>query len=590
MIRTMTLALVLGLPAGALADATLEDEVRVESTIALGGDRDDGVRLAASGELVAFVGSDRLQLFRRDGLEAARVAVTPVTRVEDVAMQGAELVSASPTQGVQLWNWDGDVLVPGERFTPWATSPVGVRVALEGRNLAIAALHSGVGQPSVWVYRRGTDGAFALEQEWMGTGGDVALSGDRLLVLESETDARSFRRDGGSWTLEGAIPDTQGQERHSRVALDGDWAATLIHHNRGGRTDREVTFARWTGADWVVVERRAYSVPIRDTEGGVAIRGRVAVVGTGYQEQAVEVFRLDEAGLQAQGVLALETAFGRDVALTADRLVAGYTRWDRAGSVNRQIGAAYDAALRFTDGTVCEEDAQCGSGFCVDGVCCDTRCGDGRVDCRACSVAAGAAADGVCGVASEGTLCREALGECDLPETCDGVGDRCPPDAVAGPDTECRASAGVCDAAEVCDGFAVDCPADASEVNGTMCVDTAACGAWCVDGACLAMPGFCDDGDVCTADMCGEAGCEHAPIEGCCRADLDCDDGDPCTLDTCQPFTGRCESRGDPMCVADDGPTEAGGCVSAGRAPGSPWTLLVALALWLGARKRRGHR
>ena len=41
-------------------------------------------------------------------------------------------------------------------------------------------------------------------------------------------------------------------------------------------------------------------------------------------------------------------------------------------------------------GVPCGEAAGCQSGFCVDGVCCDTACGGGAGDdCQACAVAAG---------------------------------------------------------------------------------------------------------------------------------------------------------------------------------------------------------
>jgi hypothetical protein len=63
---------------------------------------------------------------------------------------------------------------------------------------------------------------------------------------------------------------------------------------------------------------------------------------------------------------------------------------------------AYGIAVRATffgiavNGTTCTEDDDCRSGFCVDGACCDSRCGGGAVDCLACSIAAGGVADGVC--------------------------------------------------------------------------------------------------------------------------------------------------------------------------------------------------
>lgn len=42
-----------------------------------------------------------------------------------------------------------------------------------------------------------------------------------------------------------------------------------------------------------------------------------------------------------------------------------------------------------------------------------------------------------------------------------------------------------------------------------------------------------DDGNLCTADICGPQGWEHIPY-----VVKDLDDGDPCTLDSCNPDIG----------------------------------------------------
>ncbi|MFO0755310.1 MAG: DNRLRE domain-containing protein [Byssovorax sp.] len=48
-------------------------------------------------------------------------------------------------------------------------------------------------------------------------------------------------------------------------------------------------------------------------------------------------------------------------------------------------------------GASCTSNSECVSGFCTDGVCCTDACAGGDTDCRACSVAAGGAQNGVCG-------------------------------------------------------------------------------------------------------------------------------------------------------------------------------------------------
>jgi hypothetical protein len=67
-------------------------------------------------------------------------------------------------------------------------------------------------------------------------------------------------------------------------------------------------------------------------------------------------------------------------------------------------------------GTVCSADDECASGFCVDGVCCDTACGGGVGDCQACSVAAGAPADGTC-TPLTGPVCDDG-NACTQTDTC----------------------------------------------------------------------------------------------------------------------------------------------------------------------------
>ncbi|MDI3284493.1 hypothetical protein [Polyangium sp. 15x6] len=73
-------------------------------------------------------------------------------------------------------------------------------------------------------------------------------------------------------------------------------------------------------------------------------------------------------------------------------------------------GAPYDSVrVRLSRITTCGD---CPSGFCSDGVCCDTACGGGdTTDCMACSVAAGAPADGVC-APLDGTTCGDGTNVC----------------------------------------------------------------------------------------------------------------------------------------------------------------------------------
>ncbi|WP_159396962.1 Kelch repeat-containing protein [Sorangium cellulosum] len=89
------------------------------------------------------------------------------------------------------------------------------------------------------------------------------------------------------------------------------------------------------------------------------------------------------------------------------------------------------SAERFiVGGAACASAAECATGFCVDGVCCGSACDAGP--CDACSVAAGAAFDGVCAqltgpVCDDGDACTQgdscSVGVCrGTPGEADGCG------------------------------------------------------------------------------------------------------------------------------------------------------------------------
>jgi hypothetical protein len=158
----------------------------------------------------------------------------------------------------------------------------------------------------------------------------------------------------------------------------------------------------------------------------------------------------------------------------------------------------------IVNGGACMASTDCGSSFCVDGVCCNTACGGGSAgDCQACSTAAGAAVNGTCSARSAGTVCRGAAGACDVAESCNGVSTVCPADVVSSSGTTCRAAEGACDAAESCNGVSAACPSDAVKSSGTTC--RAAAGTCDVAESCNGMAKTCpadalkSGGTVCRA-------------------------------------------------------------------------------------------
>jgi len=113
----------------------------------------------------------------------------------------------------------------------------------------------------------------------------------------------------------------------------------------------------------------------------------------------------------------------------AGHFVVGYEQHAVAPSSERRVKLRRVEDL--ANGAACTQDAACQSGFCVDGVCCESACGGGNTsDCQACGVAAGGTADGVCGAvrANAAVVCRPSAVACDVAEVCDGASTTCPAD------------------------------------------------------------------------------------------------------------------------------------------------------------------
>jgi cysteine-rich repeat protein len=189
----------------------------------------------------------------------------------------------------------------------------------------------------------------------------------------------------------------------------------------------------------------------------------------------------------------------------------------------------------------------CDDGNNNDGDCCASDCqskAPGGTLCRAavgpCDVAETCNADGTCpanGVKPAGTTCRPAAGSCDAPELCDGLRATCGTDRFLVAGTVCRPAQAVCDQTELCTGNGPDCPADGLKPAGTPCGAAGVCQkAPTCNGSGTCLPGgpvSCDDNNSCTADSCHPFfGCLHAPI--CMDAGADAG-GIDATQDTGSP-------------------------------------------------------
>jgi len=216
-------------------------------------------------------------------------------------------------------------------------------------------------------------------------------------------------------------------------------------------------------------------------------------------------------------------AFGIAVGIAADSLIVG--AFERAAG-----GAAYVYRSLGSAGAACETNAECGSGHCVAGVCCERAC-DGA--CEGCST-------GACLPAPPGSgasACRSYL--------CDGASGICPTSCAA--NVDCVATHYCVDGA--CapkGGEGTDCVAPEECLSGN-CVRRKCSGALENGVACERASdcarGYCVDG-VCCNDACRQQceACDVAGHEGECVAVTEAPHGDrePCagTGTTCG---GRCD-------------------------------------------------
>jgi hypothetical protein len=216
-------------------------------------------------------------------------------------------------------------------------------------------------------------------------------------------------------------------------------------------------------------------------------------------------------------------------------------------------------------GQACARGAECQSGFCVDGVCCDTAC---EGTCQACAAALkeGGGADGVCGPALTATdphddCADEPLLGCDRNGLCDGKGScalyaagvvcqpaTCVSDAQGG----FRLGEFVCDGSGTCQASeGASCGAFGCEqgVCKTSCAGDDDCAeeAYCGGGLCVArkpLGGGCQEARECLGGLCVDGVCCSSPCEGPCEA---CNKEG--ALGLCVPVSGA-PVAGHPACPA----------------------------------------
>lgn len=311
----------------------------------------------------------------------------------------------------------------------------------------------------------------------------------------------------------------------------------------------------WTDLDQVQKQARLQGIWLGDG-------GAIAEPPVTFQADAYYQPFFSSGGLSASGG-------GGTSLLLEEQIVLGPTQ-----NANRVLMQVVDE--RNGLGADCSADSQCGSGFCVDGVCCDSGCGGGVADCQACSAA------GVCTPTAAQTECRGSLGVCDPAEVCNGVEGTCPADAKLPAGSVCNAAVGACDLAETCDGAGNSCPADQIAPPNYECRPA---------------QGGCDVAETCngTSTICPVD--ERAEANTVCRAAVSsCD-----VEESCSGASKDCPSDGfapDETTCSENGLCQGGACESprsyygwgCGGCSGASGAPLALAALLIGALRRRRGR
>ncbi|MFT3917530.1 MAG: OmpA family protein [Anaeromyxobacteraceae bacterium] len=229
------------------------------------------------------------------------------------------------------------------------------------------------------------------------------------------------------------------------------------------------------------------------------------------------------------------------------------------------VTASHTIAGTFTkaNGTACAAAAECGSGLCVDGVCCDLACGG---QCQACDVAG---KGGTCSAVTGAPHGTRAACVTDG-TTCGGSCDGTLATACTYPTSSCRTAscaAGVATLAAACDG-AGRCPALQTVTCAPFtCGPTACAGdctvdancstsAYCAAGVCTPkkVAGLaCGGANQCSSGFCVDGVCCNGTCDRQCQA---CDVAGK--VGTCSAVTGA--PHGARAACASDGSTCGGAC------------------------------
>lgn len=410
-----------------------------------------------------------------DGVDwSSYVGVSPSARSSHaMAPIGGNVVLFAGSFSRDVWSWDGVAwskkadLLPLER-NGGAMAPLGGKLVLFGGACCYSYLaDTWEWDGTHWTKREPQHSpAIRTGHAMAPLGQEVVLFGG-LYVSDHYSDTWTW--DGNDWTLR--TPLTRPKRRHShamttlngRVVLfggydplddtwewdgtnwiertpptkpPGRWGHAMVTYDQralifGGKNQAgylDDTW-EWDGSTWTK-RSPATSPPARAGHAMVAIGRRVVLFGGNNASQAFSDLWVWDGSNWTPGPLAGTTGpIARSVIQSG---ALGRTAYIFGGWGNNSfLNDIWRYVYPQPNGEPCTVGAECASGFCVDGVCCDSACGaSDMTDCQACSVDAGAPADGVCGLLTAGAVCRpggctennEAFSEAH----CSGSSAECP--------------------------------------------------------------------------------------------------------------------------------------------------------------------
>src|SRR5262252_4989685 len=365
----------------------------------------------------------------------------------------------------------------------------------------------------------------------------VLIVGGNSGGTTSLTSVQLFDTSALTWSTTTALPS----------AREGQTATALANGNvlvTGGKSGTATlattllftipssgTAATWPSAGTMTSMRSAHTATLLAT--GVLNNGSLLVAGGSNGTSTVATAELWNGTSTWTATTALPAAVQAHTAtLLSSGAVLLASGLNRSTTIN--LGRVYDPSFALA----CTTNSQCATGFCVNGVCCDTACTN---QCSACNLSGSV---GTCSPKANGTSCNDS-NACTTGETCQSG-------SCSGGTAVTCATPDQCHTQSACVP-ATGCPAPVAKADGTTCDDGDACTRTdtCQTGTCTGgTRTSCAPSDQCrTAGTCNPATgfCSSSPVADgvACNDGNSCTTGDACHAGVCLPGSvNACTSAG----------------------------------------------